>query len=170
MNNTAHMFGNKDVSQWTQVKSRWQQNFHKSAHISLSCSSLTLNTLRPRQHGHHFPDDIFKCIFVNENVWISIKFSLNIVPGGPINNIPALVQIMAWRRLGDSAHGHYPMPQDHQRGTVWLQIYMCPYQWFWNRFLESYDNIKIGTSWSRYFVETRWYQLHCITGSRFNSW
>ena len=59
------------------------------------------NTLRPRQHGHHFPDDIFKCIFVNENVWVSIKVSLNIVPAGPINNIPALVQIMAWRRLGD---------------------------------------------------------------------
>ena len=27
-----------------------------------------LNTLRPRQNGHHFPDDIFKCIFLNENV------------------------------------------------------------------------------------------------------
>ena len=32
-----------------------------------------LNTLRPRQNGRHFPDDIFKCIFLNENVWISIK-------------------------------------------------------------------------------------------------
>ena len=60
-----------------------------------------INTLRMRQHGHHFPDDIFKCIFVNENVWISIKFSLNIDPDGPIDNIPALVQILAWRRLGD---------------------------------------------------------------------
>ena len=55
------------------------------------------NTLRPRQNGRHFPDDIFKCIFLNENVWISIKISLKIVPKGPINNIPALVQIMAWR-------------------------------------------------------------------------
>ena len=45
-----------------------------------------------------FPDDIFKCIFLNENVWISIKISLKFVPKGPINNIPALVQIMAWRR------------------------------------------------------------------------
>ena len=26
------------------------------------------NTLRPRQNGRHFPDDIFKCIFLNENV------------------------------------------------------------------------------------------------------
>ena len=60
-----------------------------------------LNTLRPRQNGRHFPDDVFKSIFVNENVWISIKISLKFVPKGPINNIPALVQIMAWRRPGD---------------------------------------------------------------------
>ena len=26
-----------------------------------------INTLRPGQNGHHFPDDIFKCIFMNEN-------------------------------------------------------------------------------------------------------
>ena len=29
-----------------------------------------LNTLRPRQNGSHFPDDTFKRIFLNENVWI----------------------------------------------------------------------------------------------------
>ena len=28
---------------------------------------ILLNTLRPRQKGRHFADDIFKCIFVNEN-------------------------------------------------------------------------------------------------------
>ena len=44
---------------------------------------------------------IFKCIFLNENIWIWIKNSLKFVPKGPINNIPALVQIMAWRRPGD---------------------------------------------------------------------
>ena len=57
------------------------------------------NTLRPRQDGWHFADDIFKCIFLNENIWI--KSSLKFVPRGPINNIPALVQIMAWRQPGD---------------------------------------------------------------------
>ena len=62
---------------------------------------FTFNTLRPRQHGRHFTDDIFKCIFLNEDIWISIKISLKFVPKGPINNIPALVQIMAWRRPGD---------------------------------------------------------------------
>ena len=38
-------------------------------------------------------EDIFKCIFLNENVWISIKISLKIVSKGPIKNIPTLVQI-----------------------------------------------------------------------------
>ena len=60
-----------------------------------------VNTLRPRQHGRHFPDDIFKSVFLNDNVWILIKISLKFVPKGLINNIPALVQIMAWRRPGD---------------------------------------------------------------------
>ena len=45
--------------------------------------------------------DIFECIFVNENVWIVIKISLKFVSKGPMNNIPVLVQIMAWRRPGD---------------------------------------------------------------------
>ena len=60
--------------------------------------SCIFNTLRPRQNGRHFKDGILKCIFFNENVWISITISLNVVPGGPISNIPSLVQIMAWRR------------------------------------------------------------------------
>ena len=48
-----------------------------------------------------FPDDIFKCIFFNENVSILIRISLTFVPKAPINNIPALVQIIAWCRPGD---------------------------------------------------------------------
>ena len=32
-----------------------------------------INRLRPRQNGRHFADDIFKCIFLNGNVWIPIK-------------------------------------------------------------------------------------------------
>ena len=58
-------------------------------------------SLRPRQNGCHFADNIFKCIFWNENVWISFDISLKFVPKVWINNSPALVQIMAWRRSGD---------------------------------------------------------------------
>ena len=55
-------------------------------------SFAQFDTLRPRQNGRHFAD---------EYVWIPIKISLKIVSKCLINNNPALVQIMAWRRPGD---------------------------------------------------------------------
>ena len=73
---------------------------HNNSHWSASWE-YCFNTERPRQNGRHFPDDNCKRIFFNENVWISIKISLKFVSKGPVNNIPALVQIMAWRRPGD---------------------------------------------------------------------
>ena len=69
--------------------------------ITNSSYHISIIALRPRQNGRHFADDIFKCIFLNENDWIPMKISLKFVPQGPINNIPALVQIMAWRWPGD---------------------------------------------------------------------
>ena len=65
-----------------------------------------LNTLTLRRNGQHLADDIFKCIFFNENVWISLKSSLNFFPKVLINNIPALVQIMAQHLPGDK-----PLPE-----------------------------------------------------------
>ena len=67
-------------------------------HISIMTN---INTLRPRQHGRYVADDIFNCIFFNENIWILIQISLKFVPKGQFDNNPALVQIMAGRRLGD---------------------------------------------------------------------
>ena len=59
----------------------------------------TLSTLLAP--GQMAENDIFRCIFVNEKFSILIKISLKIVPKGPIDNIQALVQIMAWRQIGD---------------------------------------------------------------------
>ena len=64
-------------------------------------NTRSFNTVKPRPNGPHLPGDIFKCIFLNENVSISITFSLKFIPKGAINNIPALVNIMAWRRPCD---------------------------------------------------------------------
>ena len=75
------------------------------------------NTLRPRQNGRHFTDDIFKCILLNENVWIPIKISLKFAPKGPVKNSPALVQIMAWRRPDDK-----PLSESM---TVILPTHIC---------------------------------------------
>ena len=70
-------------------------------HGRIQETATIINTMRPRQNGCRFADDTFKRIFLNENVRISINISLKFVPKGPINNIPALVQIMAWRRSSD---------------------------------------------------------------------
>ena len=76
-----------------------QLRFESSA---LGCAWVYwFNTSRPKQNGRHFADDILICSFFNENARISLKISLKFVPKFRINNIPALVQIMAWRRPGD---------------------------------------------------------------------
>ena len=69
-----------------------------------------IDTLRLRQYGCHF-----KCLFLNENVWILTKNSLKFVPKGKLNNIPALVQIRAWHRPGAK-----PLSD-----PWWLYAYMC---------------------------------------------
>ena len=56
------------------------------------------NTLRPRQNGRHFPD-IFKCIFFNKNVWISLRFHWSLFLIFELQ-YSRLVQIMAWCRPG----------------------------------------------------------------------
>ena len=94
-------------------------------HGNLRTKPLNLNTFRPRQNGRHFANDIFKCIFLNENVWIPIKNSLTFVPKGPINNIPILVQIMAWRRSGDK-----PFSKSMSVSTL-THICVTRPQWVW---------------------------------------
>ena len=95
-----------------------------------------LNTLRPRQNGRHFPDDIFKWNFLNENVSVSIRIPLKFVPNGPIHNIPALVQIMAWRWTGDkplsepmmvSLLTHISVTRPHWVLTAISYNFVCPW-------------------------------------------
>ena len=74
---------------------RWDRSTHGGL-----CQVNSLLT-EAETNGRYNADDIFKCIFLNENVWFPTKISLKFVPKGPINNIQALVLIMAWRRPGD---------------------------------------------------------------------
>ena len=64
-----------------------------------------INTLSPEQNGWLFANNIFKCIFLNENRNIFIEILLKFVPGGSINK-SALAQVMAWCRLGNK-----PLPE-----------------------------------------------------------
>ena len=98
---------------------------------------VQINTLRLRQNGRHFPDDIFKWIFLNENVWISINISLKFVPRGPINNIPTMVQVMAWRRPGDKPLSE-PM-------MVRLPTHICVTRPQW---VNKKGNLKVQNQWN----------------------
>ena len=95
--------------------------------------TIVFNTLRPRQNGHYFADDHFKCIFLNVYTWISVNISLMFVPKDQINNIPTLVQIMAWCWLGNKSlsepmmvkllmHFCITQPQWIKKVTVKLQV------------------------------------------------
>ena len=44
------------------------QQFHANVTPDMTLIFIPINTLRPKKDGRHFPDDTFKCIFLNENV------------------------------------------------------------------------------------------------------
>ena len=89
------------------------------------------------QNCCHFAD-IFKCIFFNENVWLSLTFSLNFAPKVPIDNIPALIQIMGWHRTGDTPLSE-PM-------TVDLLTHICVDQSQWVKCLVTINDISLKTA------------------------
>ena len=65
-----------------------------------------INSSPPGQNGHHFADNIFKCIFMDEKFYILTWISLKFVPKGPIDNDAALVQVIAWHQTSDK-----PLPE-----------------------------------------------------------
>ena len=94
--------------------------------------------LRPRQRGHHFPDDIFKCIQIYV---FKLRFQwVLFVPKGPIDNIPTLVQMMAWRRPGDKSLSE-PMMDN-------LRTHICVTRSQWVNSLGPSDAILRWKSWS----------------------
>ena len=79
----------------------WHVKYHSLRLCWYIVNWNLINSLRPRLNRRPIADDIFKCIFLNENEWILLRISLKFVLKVRINNIPSLVQIMAWRRPGD---------------------------------------------------------------------
>ena len=76
------------------------------------------------KNGRHCADDIIKCIFLNENSYIFIQIPLQFVTNGSIDNISALVQVMAlvpkmrWNyRYG--YHYEYRMWRSHDDVIKW---------------------------------------------------
>ena len=137
-------------------------------------------TLRPRQNDRHFPDDIFKWIFVNENARILIKFSLKFVPRGSINNIPAFVQIMARRQPGDKSlsepmvvrlptHICVARPQ-WDIFTPCIMIYRVSVSYFSLSSFLAYDVTKLGQYWFMWWLVVCWRQAIPWTNVELSPW
>ena len=61
---------------------------------------LMFNSSPPGQNDRQFGRRHFQVNFFNENDGIPIQISLKFVPRSPIDNKPALLHVMAWRRTG----------------------------------------------------------------------
>ena len=98
-----------------------------------------INSSPPGQFGRKIEDDVFKCIFFNENVRISIKISLKFVPKGPINDKSALVEVMA-------ATNHY-------LSQCWPSspTHICGTRGRWVKGATLLHNIFINHSLNQYF-------------------
>ena len=81
---------------WAVIGTMLGKHNRRTIGIILLLILFYLTHLPPGQDGRHFTDDIFSFIFVNEKSCILIKISLKSVPNGPV-----LVQMMAWRRIGN---------------------------------------------------------------------
>ena len=69
-------------------------------------SGLSVNSSLLGQNGRHFADEIIKCIFTYEKFCILIWISLKFVIKGPIDNKPALVEVMTLHLFGTK-----PLPE-----------------------------------------------------------
>ena len=96
-----------------------------------------VNTLRLKKNGHHFTDGMYKCMFLNVNVRISINISLNFVPYDPIDYKSALVQIMAWREASNKPLSE-PM-------MTYLLTHICITQPKW---VNSWKTTNTTPSWA----------------------
>ena len=54
-------------------------------------SNIVLITLRNEQNGRYFADNIYMCIFFDENYSISIEFSPRFVPKGLVDKYSSLI-------------------------------------------------------------------------------
>ena len=98
--------------------------------------------------------------FFNENAWISLKISLKFVPKVQIDNIRALVQIMAWRRPGDKP-SFEPM-------MLSLLTHICVTRPQWVNSMEGDKtySLKLGHLWLRWSVQcmicANHFLYHCL--------
>ena len=106
-----------------------------------------LNTLRPRQIGHHCADNILKSIFLNKNCYILMEISLKFFPEVAVTNNSLLVKVMVWhwtggKSLSDPVNGtpgyHTASPGPSQSAfiLIFMERDIVMYQWIYECLLQ----------------------------------
>ena len=148
---------------------------------SLACianSNARTDTLRPRQNGRHFIGDIFKRIFLNENLCFSNVISLQYVPCGLnqtarnifqwnyiwkldrlIDNQSALFATKTWRRTDEN-----PLPQPMITHFTDANKYHSALMSFW--FIQLQTHKKTFVRYHLYKRKTR--SLKNVCASRYH--
>ena len=113
---------------------------------------------------------MFKCIFLNENIWILNDISLKYVPWSPIDNMSAWVQIMAWRRPGDKPLSEPMLTQltDAYMGTRgrWVKLLACVHPAFVNLTLARLQDAHLllvgsrGTNFNQLLIKMLKFSLN----------
>ena len=104
------------------------------------CQSLTHLPLD--KMAANLADDVFECVFLYKMTKIPIQISVKFVPRSPIDNKPALVQVMAWRLINDK-------PLSEPMMTQFNEAYMRPYHIRW---------VKM---YSKHMFSCGWYNKKC---------
>ena len=105
---------------------------------------ISLLPLPVDKNGHHFAD-IFKYIFMNKKFCILIQISLKFVLKGPINNNPALIRLMAWRRIGVNI-GAICTNADPNHWSICSTRGRC-YIWYDSAHSRTITQTPISSSW-----------------------
>ena len=128
---------------------------------------------------------ILQTTLSNAFSWISIKISLKFVPKGPINNIPALVKIMAWRRPGDKplsepmmvrflTHICITRPQwaNHVKGIpICMHMFYALLYLFYDkqRLIYPCDSMSTRFRWDNHMILTPQITKHAQHGTQYNT-
>ena len=130
-----------DICHFSLVAFRNQCRFHSCSRMCESAEYVLAMIVTPMLNGPNLMKfrRHFRIHFFKENIWISLNISLKCVLKVPIDNIPALVQIMAWSRTGQS----YYMNQ-------WCLVYWGIYsslglnELMYGRFIRQYLHITVN--------------------------
>ena len=111
-----------------------------------SGDAYCVNSSPAAQNGHRFADDVFRCIFLNEDICILIEISPKFVPKGPIDDNPAFA---LWSKLGWNINKNAKVffqeiriwtiglfvqgPSSHRLALIpaWISYRVCSKMWDW---------------------------------------